>query len=76
MNILELVPRDWVVFVEFTGTPGTRLVAYLGLACVGGAFVTVGTLAPSAYPAARRVPRAADGGCSVLSVEVTSCPSP
>ena len=34
----------FLVLVEFTGTPRTRLVAYLGLACVGAAFVTVGTL--------------------------------
>jgi uncharacterized membrane protein YccC len=33
-----------LVLVEFTGAPRTRLVAYLGLACVGAAFVTLGTL--------------------------------
>src|SRR5690348_4302979 len=33
-----------LVLVEFTGPPRTRLVAYLGLACVGAAFVTLGTL--------------------------------
>jgi uncharacterized membrane protein YccC len=34
----------FLVLVEFTGPPRTRLVAYLGLACVGAAFVTLGTL--------------------------------
>jgi len=34
----------FLVLVEFTGAPRTRLVAYLGLACVGAAFVTLGTL--------------------------------
>src|SRR5690349_25104882 len=34
----------FLVLVEFTGLPRTRLVAYLGLACVGAAFVTLGTL--------------------------------
>jgi uncharacterized membrane protein YccC len=33
-----------LVLVEFTGPPETRLVAYLGLACVGAAYVTLGTL--------------------------------
>jgi uncharacterized membrane protein YccC len=33
-----------LVLVEFTGPPRTRLVAYLGLACVGAAFITLGTL--------------------------------
>lgn len=33
-----------LVLVEFTGPPRTRLLAYLGLACVGAAFVTLGTL--------------------------------
>jgi uncharacterized membrane protein YccC len=34
----------FLVLVEFTGPPRTRLVAYLGLACVGAVFVTLGTL--------------------------------
>jgi uncharacterized membrane protein YccC len=33
-----------LVLVEFTGSPRARLVAYLGLACVGAAFTTLGTL--------------------------------
>lgn len=33
-----------LVLVEFTGRPKARLVAYLGLACVGGVFITLGTL--------------------------------
>jgi uncharacterized membrane protein YccC len=33
-----------LVLVEFTGPPRTRLVAYLALACVGVAFITLGTL--------------------------------
>src|SRR6059036_1775027 len=33
-----------LVLVEFGGPPRTRLVAYLGLACVGGCFITLGTL--------------------------------
>jgi uncharacterized membrane protein YccC len=33
-----------LVLVEFTGPPKARLVAYLGLASVGGAFITLGTL--------------------------------
>jgi uncharacterized membrane protein YccC len=33
-----------LVLVEFAGPPRTRLVAYLGLACVGAAFITLGTL--------------------------------
>jgi uncharacterized membrane protein YccC len=33
-----------LVLVELTGSPRTRLVAYLGLACVGAAFITLGTL--------------------------------
>jgi len=33
-----------LVLVEFTGPPRTRLVAYLELACVGVAFITLGTL--------------------------------
>ena len=33
-----------LVLVEFTGPPQTRLAAYLGLACVGAAFITLGTL--------------------------------
>jgi uncharacterized membrane protein YccC len=33
-----------LVFVEFGGPPRTRLVAYLGLACVGASFITLGTL--------------------------------
>ena len=33
-----------LVLVEITGPPRTRLVAYLGLACVGAAFITLGTL--------------------------------
>src|SRR5690349_19531751 len=33
-----------LVLVEFTGPPRTRLVAYVGLACVGATFVTLGTL--------------------------------
>ena len=33
-----------LVLVEFTGPPRTRLVAYLGLACVGATFITLGTL--------------------------------
>ena len=34
----------FLVLVEFTGPLRTRLVAYLGLACVGVAFITLGTL--------------------------------
>jgi Fusaric acid resistance protein-like len=34
----------FLVLVEFTGPARTRLVAYVGLACVGAVFVTVGTL--------------------------------
>src|SRR5246127_2853293 len=34
----------FLVLVEFTGSPRTRLTAYLGLSCVGAAFVTLGTL--------------------------------
>src|SRR5438477_55818 len=33
-----------LVLVEFGGAPLTRLVAYLGLACVGAAFIALGTL--------------------------------
>jgi uncharacterized membrane protein YccC len=33
-----------LVLTEFTGPPRTRLLAYLGLACVGAAFITLGTL--------------------------------
>jgi uncharacterized membrane protein YccC len=33
-----------LVLVEFTGGPRARFLAYLGLACVGGAFITLGTL--------------------------------
>jgi len=33
-----------LVLVEFTGPPRTRLLAYLGLASVGAAFITLGTL--------------------------------
>jgi uncharacterized membrane protein YccC len=33
-----------LVLVEFGGPPRTRLVAYLGLACVGACFITLGTL--------------------------------
>jgi hypothetical protein len=33
-----------LVLVEFTGPPRTRLVAYLGLACSGAGFITLGTL--------------------------------
>src|SRR4030095_10133901 len=33
-----------LVLVEFTGPPRTRLRAYLGLASVGAAFITLGTL--------------------------------
>ncbi len=33
-----------LVFVEFAGPPRNRLVAYAGLACVGAAFITLGTL--------------------------------
>jgi uncharacterized membrane protein YccC len=33
-----------LVLVEFAGPPRTRLVAYLGLAFVGAAFITLGTL--------------------------------
>jgi uncharacterized membrane protein YccC len=33
-----------LVFVEFGGPPRTRLLAYLGLGCVGAMFITLGTL--------------------------------
>jgi uncharacterized membrane protein YccC len=33
-----------LVLVQFTGPPRTRLLAYLALACVGAAFITLGTL--------------------------------
>jgi len=33
-----------LVMVDVAGTPRTRLIAYLGLACVGAAFITLGTL--------------------------------
>jgi uncharacterized membrane protein YccC len=33
-----------LVFVEFGGPPRTRFLAYLGLACVGASFITLGTL--------------------------------
>ncbi len=33
-----------LVLVEFTGPPRTRFLAYLGLACVGASFITLGTL--------------------------------
>jgi uncharacterized membrane protein YccC len=33
-----------LVMVDVAGTPRTRVVAYLGLACVGVAFITLGTL--------------------------------
>jgi uncharacterized membrane protein YccC len=33
-----------LVLVDFTGPPKARLVAYLGLACVGAVFITLGTL--------------------------------
>src|SRR6476619_7329181 len=33
-----------LVLVEFTGPPKARLVAYLGLACVGAVYITLGTL--------------------------------
>src|SRR5919108_5249204 len=33
-----------LVLVEFTGPPRIRLVAYLALACVGAAFIPLGTV--------------------------------
>jgi len=33
-----------LVLVEFAGPPRTRLLAYVGLACAGAAFITLGTL--------------------------------
>jgi uncharacterized membrane protein YccC len=33
-----------LVLVDFAGPPRTRFVAYVGLACVGAAFITLGTL--------------------------------
>src|SRR6266480_3208561 len=33
-----------LVLVEFSGPPRTRLLAYLGLAAVGAAYITLGTL--------------------------------
>jgi uncharacterized membrane protein YccC len=33
-----------LVLVDVSGTPRTRLIAYLGLACVGAVFITLGTL--------------------------------
>src|SRR5258705_2492062 len=33
-----------LVLVDFGGPPRTRFLAYLGLACVGAAFITLGTL--------------------------------
>jgi uncharacterized membrane protein YccC len=33
-----------LVLVEFAGPPRTRVLAYVGLACAGAAFITVGTL--------------------------------
>ena len=33
-----------LVLTEFTGPPRIRLLAYLGLGCVGAAFITLGTL--------------------------------
>jgi uncharacterized membrane protein YccC len=33
-----------LVLVEFGGPPRTRLLAYLGLGCVGATFITIGTL--------------------------------
>jgi uncharacterized membrane protein YccC len=33
-----------LVLVDFAGPPRTRLLAYLGLACVGAVFITLGTL--------------------------------
>jgi uncharacterized membrane protein YccC len=33
-----------LVLVEFGGPPRTRFLAYLGLGCVGAAFITIGTL--------------------------------
>jgi len=33
-----------LVFVDFGGPPRTRFLAYLGLACVGAGFITLGTL--------------------------------
>jgi uncharacterized membrane protein YccC len=33
-----------LVLVEFGGPPRTRLIAYLGLACAGACFITLGTL--------------------------------
>ena len=33
-----------LVLVEFTGPPKARLAAYLGLACVGAVYITLGTL--------------------------------
>src|SRR2546430_15202350 len=33
-----------LVLVEFGGPPRTRLAAYLGVACVGASFITLGTL--------------------------------
>jgi uncharacterized membrane protein YccC len=33
-----------LVLVDVAGTPRVRLIAYLGLACVGAAFITLGTL--------------------------------
>jgi uncharacterized membrane protein YccC len=33
-----------LVLVEFTGPPRARLLAYLGLGCVGATFITLGTL--------------------------------
>src|SRR2546422_11350917 len=53
-----------LVLVEFGGPPRTRLLAYLGLACVGAAFITLGTLCsrdpwlppPSEAPRAESTP--------------------
>src|SRR3954451_17101391 len=42
-----------LVLAEFRGPPRTRLVAYLGLGCVGAVFITLGTLCSrSPWPAA------------------------
>jgi uncharacterized membrane protein YccC len=39
-----------LVLTEFGGPPRTRFLAYLGLGCVGAAFITLGTLCSSGSP--------------------------
>jgi len=55
-----------LVLVDFAGPPRTRLLAYIGLACVGAAFITLGTLC-SRNPWLAAGAMAAVGFCTLFS---------